>query len=275
MRKRLTLVSPAKVNLFLCIKERRLDGYHNLASLFQAISLFDTLHFSVSDATRLSCSTLEIDSSNLILKAIELFSAKTSISVQVEVHLQKEIPIEAGLGGGSSNAATTLWALNQLYNYPIPPHQLPLLASELGSDVAFFLSCGTALCTGRGERLEELTLPARSVWIAKPSAGLSTKEVYRHLDMQSLPTRDVEGSIESWRGAHPILFNDLERAAFSLMPELSTIKRELSKRAQVVLSGSGSAFACFGENFYCSLPHVKLYQASFINRTHNCWYKSE
>src|ERR1700733_15970617 len=112
----LTLLSPAKLNLFLRIVRRRPDGYHDLASLFQTVSLADTLHFSLSERDQLTCTdpALLTDHTNLVLKAVDLFRKKTGLSFGLKIHLEKHIPYQSGLGGGSSNAATTLWALNQL-----------------------------------------------------------------------------------------------------------------------------------------------------------------
>ncbi len=142
----LTLNSPAKVNLFLRILRRRSDGYHDLASLFQAISLYDTIHFALSDHDELTCDKpgIPTDSTNLILKAADLFRRKTGLKFGLKAHLEKRIPHEAGLGGGSSNAATTLWALNQLHGQPASPDELIAWSGEIGSDITFFLSHGTA-----------------------------------------------------------------------------------------------------------------------------------
>src|SRR5262249_13981075 len=107
----LTLLSPAKINLFLRILGKRPDGYHELASLFQAIDLADTIHFSLSDADHLTCTdpAIPVDRSNLIWKSVNLFRRKTGLNFHLKIHLEKKIPHQAGLGGGSSNAATTLW----------------------------------------------------------------------------------------------------------------------------------------------------------------------
>lgn len=136
----LTLKSPAKVNLFLRIVGKRPDGYHELASLFQSISLYDLLHFTPSTQDVLTCTdpSLPIDKTNLIWKAVDLFRKKTNLHTFVKVHLEKNIPTQAGLGGGSSNAATTLWALNQLCGKPATDLQLSQWAGEIGSDVSFF-----------------------------------------------------------------------------------------------------------------------------------------
>lgn len=151
----LTLNSPAKINLFLRILNRRRDGYHNLASLFQTVDLLDQIHLSLDERDSLSCSdpTLPVDHTNLVTKAVELFRAKTGMAFNVRAHIDKKIPAQAGLGGGSSNAATTLWGLNTLLKNPATPQQLQVWSAEIGSDVPFFFSLGTAYCTGRGEQV--------------------------------------------------------------------------------------------------------------------------
>lgn len=160
----LTLISPAKVNLFLRVLGKRPDGYHELASLFQAIDLADTLHFTLSKHDHLTCTdpAIPLDNTNLIWKTVHLFRRKTNHQFPIHIHLEKNIPIQAGLGGGSSNAATTLWALNELLNTHIPSETLTAWAGEIGSDVPFFLSTGTAYCTGRGEIVKSLP-PCRPI----------------------------------------------------------------------------------------------------------------
>lgn len=152
------LFSPAKINLFFRVLKKRDDGYHEIASLYQAIDLGDTLNITLNECDELSCSdpSLQTDESNLVLKAAALFRKKTALALYIKVHLHKQIPIQAGLGGGSSNAATTLWALNKLANCPASFQDLALWSCELGSDVAFFFSKGAAYCTGRGELFSSL-----------------------------------------------------------------------------------------------------------------------
>ena len=142
----LTLASPAKINLFLRVLHRRQDGFHDLASLMQTVDLSDTIHFRLGEEDGLTCTNerLPTDNSNLILKAADLFRRKTGINQGLVAYLEKRIPMEAGLGGGSSNAATPLWAFNSLCGSPATEAELVSWGAELGSDVAFFLSHGTA-----------------------------------------------------------------------------------------------------------------------------------
>lgn len=143
----IALFSPAKINLFLRVLGKRSDGYHEIASLFQAINLGDNLTFTLSEQDHLTCSDphLPCDHTNLVIKAVHLFRKKTNLDTPVTIHLEKEIPSQAGLGGGSSNAATTLWALNALHNYPYTIGQLQIWSAEIGSDIPFFFLSGNSL----------------------------------------------------------------------------------------------------------------------------------
>lgn len=248
----LVLNSPAKVNLFLRVLGRRPDGYHELASLFQTIDLQDTLHLSLDQTDALTCSdpSLSTGQDNLVLKAASLFRQKTGKQFGLKAHLEKRIPTQAGLGGGSGNAATTLWGLNQLLGLPATLLQLQQWSSEIGSDIPFFFSTGTAYCTGRGEqvRIEKVSaLPSFS--IVKPAMGASTTGVYGKLQLDCLTNRDPLNSLSSFCTDKPEYYNDLERAAFDLLPELEVIKKTLLSRGfeTVMLCGSGSSFFCVGE----------------------------
>lgn len=273
----LTLRSPAKVNLFLRILSKRPDGYHELASLFQAIDLCDILHFSLSTSDTLSCThpAIPLDSSNLISKAIAAFKIKTGYNTPIQVHLEKNIPLEAGLGGGSSNAATTLWALNKLHNDLLSLSDLQSLASTIGSDVAFFLTQGTAYCTGRGEILNPMPAlphPTHKLWIIKPNKGLSTPLVYRNLDATKLEKRDPQKTLNTFLSQTPQYYNDLEIPAFQLEPSLALLKENLKKDYQTVLmSGSGTSFFCLGNNTPNQADHF-VTQTRFINREKSEWY---
>lgn len=231
------VLSPAKLNLTFKVVRKRPDGYHDIASLFQAIDLFDRLCFSWSPSDQVTCTNPSIptDSSNLVCKALSLFRSRFPISKGVNIHIEKHIPIQAGLGGGSSNAAMTLKALNQLTGNPVTREELIELAAQLGSDVPFFFSDGTAFCTGRGEIMTPCQLPSPlSGWVAMPSFGLSTPLVYQNTDLSELPSNHSSP-----------YFNDLEYAAFRLEPRLISIKQTLLKQFQTVtMTGSGTAFFC-------------------------------
>lgn len=273
----LVLKSPAKINLFLRILKKRSDGYHELASLFQAINLMDTIHFELADKDHFTCNDPKIpaDDANLVLKAVSLFRRKTGLKFGLASILEKNIPHQAGLGGGSGNAATTLYALNQLLGTPASHSDLIRWSAEIGSDVAFFLSEGTAYCTGRGEIVHAVPpLLFQDLWIAKPSFGTSTPEVYSKLDLSKLLPRNPEEALHNFFTGNPEYFNDLEEAAYMASPQLITIKQQLLKSGfdSVMLSGSGSSFFCLGQYDPTQLSDVKLYKACYIRRTSDSWY---
>jgi 4-diphosphocytidyl-2-C-methyl-D-erythritol kinase len=271
-----TFRSPAKINLFLRVLHRRIDGYHELASLFQAITLSDFLHLKLSDVDCLTCTNAELpmDHKNLVVKALQLFRQRTGLKFGLTAHLEKNIPLQAGLGGGSSNAATLLWGLNHILNSPVSLQELIAWGAEIGSDVPFFLSQGTAYCTGRGEIVQNLPfLKGEGFWIAKPSAGVPTPAVYAQLKVDQLEPRDPQHALGQWLGGNVIYFNDLEASALKMAPFLSEVKQSLLACgfSTVLLSGSGSSFICIGQPKE-PLPSLQFYQVSFINRDNHSWY---
>lgn len=247
----LILNSPAKINLFLKIMGKRPDGYHDLCSLFQTLDLTDTLKLNLSDSDNFTCTDHLIQSQdNLALKALCLFRDETKLNFSVHCHLIKNIPLQAGLGGGSSNAATMLKGLNQLLNFPLDDLALHLLAAKLGSDVPFFLKGGSAFCEGRGELVKTLRpLERQTVWIVKPPIGISTPEVYRNLDLSKLPLRNPKESLQAHLFGKGEYYNDLEETALAIEPSVKELKKHLLKQGfrTVMLSGSGSSLICFGE----------------------------
>lgn len=274
----LLLHSPAKINLFLQIIKKRPDGYHELASLMQTISLMDTIHLSFAENDHLTCTdpTIPTDDTNLVMKAINLFRRKTGLATGVQLHLEKNIPNQAGLGGGSSNAATTLWGMNLLFHKRVPEALLTSWAAELGSDVPFFLSEGTAYCTGRGEVIQPIApLPQRDLWIVKPAEGLSTPDVYKKLNAAALPQRSLEKALTELSAGKFNCYNDLEAPAFSLMPSLAALKQRLMKQGyeSVLMSGSGSAFFCIGEQKPKLSQDLFCQPVRFLQRSPGSWYE--
>lgn len=277
----LKLISPAKVNLFLRVIKRRPDGYHELASLFQAISLSDVIHFSISNTgvDHLTCTdpALPTDASNLILKAAELFRRKTGLRFALEAHLEKNIPSQAGFGGGSSNAATTLWAVNQLCGNTATNTELMRWSSEIGSDIPFFFSQGTAYCTGRGEIVQDLPpILSEPLWVVKPLQGLQTQEVFRQLQLSKLNNvhQDPLQALRGFLIGKPSYFNDLEGAAFEALPLLSSLKQSLidSGFHTVTMTGTGSGFFCLGQAKLPEQPGLFCRSATGLNRTANAWW---
>jgi 4-diphosphocytidyl-2-C-methyl-D-erythritol kinase len=188
----LDLFSPAKINLFLRITKKREDGFHELASLFQTLAFGDNMTISKlpSSATEdsITCNdpAVPCDRSNLVCKAADLFRKKTGSKQHFHIDLAKEVPAGAGLGGGSGNAATMLWAANQLCGLDYSEGDLLEWSGDIGSDISFFFSSGTAYCTGRGEIVRDMPAlldPQYPILLTKPSTPLSTGAVYKALDV--------------------------------------------------------------------------------------------
>ncbi|NGX57777.1 MAG: 4-diphosphocytidyl-2-C-methyl-D-erythritol kinase [Chlamydiae bacterium] len=265
--------SPAKINLFLHIHSKRPDGYHELSSLIQSVTLFDMVTLNHSQSDQFSCSEKSLENhDNLVIKARELFRKKSGLSDAVSIHLIKNIPTEAGLGGGSSNAATVLWGLNQLFRQPFSEAELQEMSAELGSDVPFFFSLGTAFCRGRGEIVQNIeSLPLQYFNIYKPQTSLSTKDVFETL---SIPDRSIQASettLNHFLEGKVCYENDLELVAFQLKPELLWLKKELqSFYSHVLMSGAGSSFFCIGKKKgTLEMPRWSVCQ---VNRKVGEWY---
>jgi len=248
----LTIQTPAKINPVLEVLGKRSDGYHELALVFQAIGLYDRLTFErKTNGVGLSVEgavDLAADDSNLIVKAAKLFLREIlKDSVGVQITLLKKIPLAAGLGGGSSDAAGTLRGLQWLFEVPVSEEKMHRMAAQLGSDVNFFLAGGTALGTGRGEIITpwQGSVP---FWVilVKPPQGLSTPAVYQS-GKALITSRDkVRGFQSVWEQGLPAsiadhLFNGLEPAAFYLRPEVELIKKRFIMEGALgaLLSGSG------------------------------------
>jgi 4-diphosphocytidyl-2-C-methyl-D-erythritol kinase len=254
--------APAKVNLFLRIVGKRPDGYHDIETVMARVRLCDTLLFEPAPASeltlrvrcayppRLRAATIPESGENLVLRAAELLRQRSGYSGGAHITLVKRIPAAAGLGGGSSDAATTLAVLNQAWQLRLSEKELRDLAVELGSDVPFFLANSAyAICTGRGERIEPLHTPT-CLWLvlAKPESGLSTVAVYR--GCQSDPDPQALAPLVSAlrRGevtnAACHLRNGLQPPAEALNSEVVRLKEEFARLPVCghQLTGSGSAY---------------------------------
>jgi 4-diphosphocytidyl-2-C-methyl-D-erythritol kinase len=249
------VLAPAKLNLFLEILGRRPDGYHELESLMVAVDLHDTLQFAVdpSGAIRLSCDdpTLPTGRENLVVKAAERLKAESGCPLGATIALTKAIPAQAGLAGGSSDAAATLVALDRLWDLRLPPDRLDALAGEIGSDVAFFRHAPAAVCRGRGERVESLSMARMLHFVLVcPPIGLSTADVYRSLTPPERP-RPIGPVVEALVAGRPdalgrSLFNRLQPVAERLQPALVRVRDALASLGPSLdghlMSGSGSAY---------------------------------
>ena len=246
--KNIKVAAPAKINLTLEVLNKREDGFHNIKSIMQAISLYDYLSFSaeMSDNVQISlvgnCENIPYDSKNLVYKAADLFFQSTGISAKLDVYIEKNIPVEAGLAGGSTDAAATLFALNELFDRPLMKDSIENLCASLGSDLNFCLNGGTAICSGRGESTIKITTPDLDVTLVKPSGfGISAKEAYTKFAAMSDEEKAVPNNTEKMSESFDssLLYNSLEKAVINDYPELLEIKKGVPDS---MMSGSGPTF---------------------------------
>jgi 4-diphosphocytidyl-2-C-methyl-D-erythritol kinase len=251
--------APAKVNLFLEVLAKRSDGYHEIATLMVAVSLYDALEFKeeASGEIQLECDLpgLATGPENLVVRAALLLRERTGCTRGVHIRLAKRIPLAAGLAGGSTDAAATLAGLNELWQLGLTTAALTALASELGSDVAFLFATPAAWCTGRGEQVAPLAL-GQTLWFVLlcPTLGISTAEVYRGVTVPQRPQTGeeirqavVDGDMdEVGRRLH----NRLQPVAETLCPALATYENRLAALNPVgwLMSGSGSSFFALCRN---------------------------
>ncbi len=229
--------SPAKINLFLNIIEKRLDGYHNIQSIFQLIELFDEISFKPrkDNQIKLDCNDSSITRDNLILKAIDFFLNYTGAKkIGMDIMLKKNIPIGAGLGGGSSNVAVTLMALNKIYNSNLRHYQLKVIGNKIGKDVAFFLSQKNAWVEGTGDIITPIHL--KPVWfiLVHSKHRVSTSEIFDEYE----PKGQVENfSYDDYLNNN--MKNDFEKIVFKKYPTIFESFQYLSEYGKARLTGTG------------------------------------
>lgn len=239
---------PAKVNLYLKVMGRRADGYHDLVTVMQPLSLADELTVTPGgDTIRLTCDHPELPQGpeNLVYRAALRFQEAIGVKVAVHLDLRKRIPVAAGLGGGSSDAAGALKALNHLYGSLLDGARLQALAAGLGADVPFFLGQGPAVGRGTGTELSPMALPPYNYVLLNPGVPLSTRWVYENLDLDRL-TKDV--ATAAWDPEHPERWvkNDLGEVAIRRLPELAGLLERVRKVGSLTQSVSGSGPTIFG-----------------------------
>ena len=262
----LTRKSGCKVNLLLNILGKRPDGFHELETVLQPVPLFDELAFArAGRGIQLTCSDpgLPTDATNLVHRAAKVFLEAARIQDGVRIHLEKRIPLSAGLGGGSSNAAATLLGLGELFGGPLSTEQLNRLAAELGSDVPFFLQERPAVATGRGERVTPLepflALRGASILLIHPGFGISTAWAYQQLARFPAALNGEPGRAQKLiemlqtsdlRTAGSGSYNSLEAPALSKYPLLVLFQEFLRAHgaAATLMSGSGSTTFALAEN---------------------------
>ena len=253
--------APAKLNLFLHITGRRTDGYHELQSVFMLIDWCDTLHFEKRSGGAISREdlTLALPAQDLITRAAHLLQRHTGCTEGVHIAVEKHIPAQAGMGGGSSDAATCLLALNRLWGLNLSLPNLEKLGLQLGADVPFFLRGHNAWVEGVGEKITPITLPAAQFWVLKPPQGIDTSQIFAHPDLK----RDTKPATISVFAADAYDFgrNDLQPVAQALCPGVDQAIQALKQAGlQAKMTGSGSAvFAqCVDSSMKVSVPDLFL-----------------
>jgi 4-diphosphocytidyl-2-C-methyl-D-erythritol kinase len=239
---------PAKVNLYLRVVGRRPDGYHEVVTVMQPLTLADTLTVTLAGAgISLRCDRPDLPQGeeNLVWRAARQFQEETGLTMGVRLSLSKRIPVAAGLGGGSSDAAGTLLALNELAGRPLAPDRLHRLASRLGADVPFFLAREPAVGRGTGTELSPVTLLPYWYLLVNPGVPLSTRWVYENLDLAGLQETPAT---EAWDPEHPETWvaNDLGTVALKRFPELAELLAGLSDAGAWCQGISGSGPTLFG-----------------------------
>jgi len=234
--------APAKLNLFLHITGQRPDGYHLLQSVFMLIDWCDTLHFEKRSDGAISREdlTLALPADDLITRAARLLQQHTGCTQGVHIAVEKQIPAQAGMGGGSSDAATCLLALNQLWDLKLGLPTLEKLGLQLGADVPFFLRGHNAWVEGVGEQITPISLPPAQFWVLKPDSGVETSQIFTHPELE----RATKPAIISVFAAAPYDFghNDLQPVAQAICPDVSKALQVLSKAGMnSKMTGSGSA----------------------------------
>jgi len=250
----------------LRVIKKRSDGYHEIRGLFQTLDLCDRITLKPSDRDLVTCTNPDVptDQNNLCFKALKLFREASGIHSRFHIHIEKQIPVGAGLGGGSSNAATLLFMLNRYCGDIFPEKILERIGSQIGADVPFFFSSGCALCEGFGDRVFSRNVEMENeVMIAVPNFGMDTGAVYK----ECIPRAGDD---------LPLFQNDLERSAMRINPKLHLLKMQLQGMGfqRVWMTGSGSAFACFGKSNRIETLPVQKFFAKFLYRKNDLWYDS-
>ncbi|ODS33384.1 MAG: 4-diphosphocytidyl-2-C-methyl-D-erythritol kinase [Candidatus Scalindua rubra] len=253
-KNRISLKAPAKINLFLEVLGKRDDGYHEIETVMQEIDLVDNLWFEeIQEGVKLKCENgnIPLDENNLVCKATNLIMKECGIKKGVLINLEKKIPVGAGLGGGSSDAAATLKALNSLWKIGLNDIELMEFAAKLGSDIPFFINGKTSLCSGRGEKILPVEVKSRlNYLVIFPNIKISTITIYKNLKIDLTKKRkDVSFLLNALKYSNvttigKLLYNRLEKVIFKLYPDLLHIKSSLAcfNFCGLSISGSGSAF---------------------------------
>lgn len=248
-----TVKGYAKVNLTLDVLSKRPDGYHDISTIMRTVDIFDTVEISLTDeGIELSTSLdfLPTDEKNIAYRAAQAIFSETGIQKGAKIHITKNIPCGAGMGGGSADGAAVLVLLNKLLGSPVSTKRLLEIGAKIGADVPFCIMCGTYLAEGIGEVLSEV--PAKGkipVVVVKPEVSISTPLMYKKLDEREILKRpDTKGMIKVLEKGNTekiaeLLYNVMEEAAIEEHPIISEIKESLIKKGAInaIMTGSGSA----------------------------------
>ncbi len=243
--------APAKINLSLDVLHKRPDGYHEVKMVMTTIDLADRVELTERYDQKITIHShdryVPDDHRNLAYQAAQLLKERFRINKGVTISIVKNIPVAAGLAGGSSDAAATLRGLNKLWGLNLSLDELALLGAEIGSDVSFCVYGGTAIATGRGEIIEHIDTPPNCwVILAKPEIGVSTAEVYKNLNLSNVKHPDVESMVQAiseqnYGGMCGTVGNVLETVTLNMHPEVALIKEQMKRFGAdaVLMSGSG------------------------------------
>ncbi len=270
---RVEIQAPAKLNLFLEILAKRPDGFHEIETLMSPIGLYDSLSFLATESAEIRLDagwaaglalgdSTEIEAlgdlpppeKNIVYKAAALLQQRSGCGRGAEIRLIKRIPSAAGLGGASSDAAAVLVAANIAWELDFSRERLAELAAELGSDIPFFLGNGSAICRGRGERIEEVGPIHLHVVVVRPPVGLSTPQVYKHCRPAGTPgcVHALQSGLRrgNWQEIQSALVNRLEEPAAQLTPWIGRLRKEFENAGCIAqqMSGSGSSYFGICEN---------------------------
>ncbi|HDR7719016.1 4-(cytidine 5'-diphospho)-2-C-methyl-D-erythritol kinase [Bacillus albus] len=262
---KLLVKAPAKINLSLDVLGKRQDGYHEVKMIMTTIDLADRLELMELAEDRIEILShnryVPDDQRNLAYQAARLLKEKFNVKKGVSITIEKTIPVAAGLAGGSSDAAATLRGLNKLWNLGLTIDQLAELGAEIGSDVSFCVYGGTAIATGRGEKIEHIKTPP-SCWVilAKPHIGVSTADVYGNLKLNRVTHPDVDKMVDvinagDYKGICDTVGNVLEDVTFAMHPEVARIKAQMKRFGADAVLMSGSGPTVFGLVHHDSRMH--------------------
>ena len=243
--------APAKINLALDVLYKRDDGFHEVEMVMTNVDLADRIELVETKGDRIKINShnryVPDDSRNLAYQAAQLLKKRFNIRTGIEITIDKNIPVAAGLAGGSSDAAATLRGLNRIWNLGLSMDELAVLGAEIGSDVSFCVHGGTAIARGRGEKIEHLPAPPNCwVVLAKPTIGVSTADVYRNLSFKELAHPNIKSMVDSiynqdYQSMCKNIGNVLESVTLNMYPEVKMIKEQMSRFGAdaVLMSGSG------------------------------------